>query len=111
MVFRRTASRVLPDVPRSRDLVERAVAKFVSGLELDRRRIGRRRLWWSRRGDIAGQIWVGPPGSIGERNWTRFIERGEIRRPRSVLVSNLRGAPAETPIEVQFRGPAALFFK
>ena len=110
MVFRRTTSRA-PAVAGPRDGVERAVAKFVSGLELDRARLGRRRLWWSRRGDIAGQVWVGPPAGLGQRNWTRFLDRGEIRRPRSVLVSNLRGAASDAPLQIQFRGAAALFFK
>jgi 2-polyprenyl-3-methyl-5-hydroxy-6-metoxy-1,4-benzoquinol methylase len=40
---------------------ERAVEKLVSGLDLEARHVGRRRLWWSRRSDIAGQVWVGPP--------------------------------------------------
>jgi SAM-dependent methyltransferase len=111
MVFRRTAARGVPIVSGPPNAVDAAVAKLVSGLQLDRRRIGRRRLWWSRRGDVAGQVWVGPPAGLGERNWTRFLARGDIRRPRSVLVSNLRGASADTPIEIQYRGPPALFFK
>ena len=110
MVFRRTASPT-PAVAGPRDGVQRAVAKFVSGLELDRARLGRRRLWWSRRGDIAGQVWVGPPSGLGQRNWTRFLDTGGIRRPRSVLVSNLRGASSDAPLQIQFGGAAALFFK
>ncbi len=110
MVFRRTASRPAASA-RPGGGVERALAKLVSGLELDRPRLGRRRLWWSRRGDLAGQVWVGPPAGLGERNWTRFLDRGEIRRPRSVLVSNLRGAGSAAPLQIQFRGAAALFFK
>jgi 2-polyprenyl-3-methyl-5-hydroxy-6-metoxy-1,4-benzoquinol methylase len=110
MVFRRTASRPAAGAGPGGG-VERALAKIVSGLELDRPRFGRRRLWWSRRGDIAGQVWVGPPAGLGQRNWNRFLERGEIRRPRSVLVSNLRGARSDAPLQIQFRGAAALFFK
>jgi 2-polyprenyl-3-methyl-5-hydroxy-6-metoxy-1,4-benzoquinol methylase len=92
-------------------VVERAMEKFISGLQLDRRHIGRRRLWWSRRGDIAGQVWVGPPARLGARNWTRFLERDGIRHPRSVLVSSLRGTAAGTPLEIQFRESVRMFFK
>jgi 2-polyprenyl-3-methyl-5-hydroxy-6-metoxy-1,4-benzoquinol methylase len=90
---------------------ERAVEKLVSGLDLDVRHVGRRRLWWSRRSDIAGQVWVGPPASIGRRNWSRFVRRGEIHHPRSVLVSSLGPGRSGTPLEIQFRGSVGLFFK
>ena len=90
---------------------ERAVDKLVTGLDLDARHVGRRRLWWSRRGDIAGQVWVGPPASFGQQNWNRFVARGEVHHPRSVLVSTLGPARSETPLEIQFRGPVGLFFK
>jgi 2-polyprenyl-3-methyl-5-hydroxy-6-metoxy-1,4-benzoquinol methylase len=90
---------------------ERAVEKLVSGLDLEARHVGRRRLWWSRRSDIAGQVWVGPPASIGRRNWNRFVERGEIHHPRSVLVSSLRPGRSAAPLEIQFRGSVGLFFK
>jgi SAM-dependent methyltransferase len=110
MVFRRTAS-IDTAAPTPRDAVAQATEKLVSGLDLDRIHVGRRRLWWSRRSDIAGQIWAGPPARLGERNWARFLERGEIRHPRSVLVSNLRGSRAGSPLEIQYRGPVGLFFK
>jgi hypothetical protein len=116
MVFRRAGPSTSVGAGRSRALAprpgsgqaedrpyERAVDKLVSGLDLDARHVGRRRLWWSRRGDIAGQVWVGPPASFGRQNWNRFVARGEVHHPRSVLVSTL--GPA------RFRGSVGLFFK
>lgn len=100
-----------PRAPAEDRPYERAVEKLVSGLDLEARHVGRRRLWWSRRSDIAGQVWVGPPASIGRRNWNRFVERGEIHHPRSVLVSSLRPGRSGTPLEIQFRGSVGLFFK
>jgi SAM-dependent methyltransferase len=100
-----------PRVPAEERPYERAVEKLVSGLDLEARHVGRRRLWWSRRSDIAGQVWVGPPASIGRRNWSRFVRRGEIHHPRSVLVSSLRPGRSGTPLEIQFRGSVGLFFK
>lgn len=98
-------------VPAEERPYERAVDKLVSGLDLEARHVGRRRLWWSRRSDIAGQVWVGPPASIGRRNWNRFVERGEIHHPRSVLVSSLRPGRSAAPLDIQFRGSVGLFFK
>jgi hypothetical protein len=98
-------------VPAEARPYERALEKLVSGLDLDARHVGRRRLWWSRRSDIAGQVWVGPPASIGRRNWSRFVRRGEIHHPRSVLVSSLGPGRSGTPLEIQFRGSVGLFFK
>jgi hypothetical protein len=40
-----------------------------------------------------------------------FLERDGIRHPRSVLVSNLRGAAVGTPLEIQFRESVRMFFK
>jgi 2-polyprenyl-3-methyl-5-hydroxy-6-metoxy-1,4-benzoquinol methylase len=110
MVFRRDGAPAAV-APGLRGAVERATEKFITGLQLDRPHIGRRRLWWSRRGDIAGQVWVGPPARLGARNWARFLERDGIRHPRSVLVSNLRGSAAGTPLEIQFRDSVRMFFK
>jgi 2-polyprenyl-3-methyl-5-hydroxy-6-metoxy-1,4-benzoquinol methylase len=112
VAFRRTASAT--PVAAAPDAYGPALEKLVTGLELDRPHIGRRRLWWSRRSDIAGQVWVGPPALWGRRNWKRFVDRSRIDRPRSVLVTNLRadgGPPNESPVEIQFRGPVGLFFK
>jgi len=109
MVF--TRMRHPPRVPADERPYERAVEKLVSGLDLEGRHVGRRRLWWSRRSDIAGQVWVGPPASLGRRNWNRFVERGQIHHPRSVLVSSLRPGRSGTPLEIQFRGSVGLFFK
>jgi 2-polyprenyl-3-methyl-5-hydroxy-6-metoxy-1,4-benzoquinol methylase len=100
-----------PRVPVEQRPYERAVEKLVSGLDLEARHVGRRRLWWSRRSDIAGQVWVGPPASLGMRNWNRFVERKEIHHPRSVLVSSLRSGQSGTPLEIQFRDSVGLFFK
>jgi SAM-dependent methyltransferase len=117
MVFRRLADPSRVPAPRLRSEqaddrpYERAVDKLVSGLDLEARHVGRRRLWWSRRGDIAGQVWVGPPASLGSRNWNRFIERGGVHHPRSMLVSSLRDGRSPTPLEIQFRGSVGLFFK
>ena len=117
MVFTRSGSSTLLGtgrslrVPSAERPYERAVDKLVSGLDLEARHVGRRRLWWSRRSDIAGQVWVGPPASIGRRNWSRFVRRGEIHHPRSVLVSSLRPGRSGTPLEIQFRGSVGLFFK
>jgi SAM-dependent methyltransferase len=117
MVFTRSGSSTPPGagrsprVPAEEGPYERAVEKLVSGLDLESRHVGRRRLWWSRRSDIAGQVWVGPPASIGRRNWSRFLRRGEIHHPRSVLVSSLRPGRSGTPLEIQFRGSVGLFFK
>jgi 2-polyprenyl-3-methyl-5-hydroxy-6-metoxy-1,4-benzoquinol methylase len=100
-----------PHVPAEPRPYERAVEKLVSGLDLETRHVGRRRLWWSRRSDIAGQVWVGPPASLGRRNWQRFVQRGEVHHPRSVLVSSLRRGRSGMPLEIQFRDSLGLFFK
>lgn len=112
MVFRRTA-RPAP-VAADAGAYARALQKFVTGLELDRLHVGRRRLWWSRRGDIAGQVWAGPPVRWGQLNWTRFVKRERIDKPRSVLITSLRSngaAPNESPVEIQYRRQVGLFFK
>lgn len=111
MVFRRTL-RPAPIAPAA-DGYRRALEKIVTGLELDRPHVGRRRLWWARRGDIAGQVWAGPPAAWGRWNWERFVNRDRIDRPRSVLISNLRsdGTPNASPVEIQYRERVSVFFK
>ena len=112
MVFRR-AERPAPVAP-APEAYARALEKIVSGLDLDRLHIGRRRLWWSRRRDLAGQVWAGPPARWGRWNWKRFVDREQIDKPRSVLISSLRaGAVAvnDSPVEIQYRNRTALFFK
>lgn len=112
VVFRRTLQPA--PTPVSGDPFGRAVDKIVTGLDLDRPHIGRRRLWWQRRGDVAGQVWAGPPDQLGNWNWERFVDRERIDRPRSVLVRSLQagnGRSSGTPLEIQYRGRVALFFK
>jgi SAM-dependent methyltransferase len=111
VVFRRTARPAevgpLPNAYRG------ALTKIVTNLELDQTHLGKRRLWWSRRADIAGQVWAGPPASLGEWNWQRFLDRERIERPRSMLVSSLQpngGAP-EAPLAIDYSGQVGLFFK
>ena len=113
MVFRRTSSPVAIDVV-AEGAPMRAVGKFVSALQLDRVRIGRRRLWWSRNSDQAGQLHVGPPDFLGRWNWHRFEARNRIPRIRSMLVTNLgprRNELDESPLEIQFSGRIGLFAK
>ena len=113
MVFRRTSSPVAIDVI-AEGTPTRAVGKFVSALQLDRVRIGRRRLWWSRTSDQAGQLHVGPPDFLGRWNWHRFEAHNRIPRIRSMLVTNLgaRGNEMdESPLEIQFSGRIGLFAK
>jgi len=112
VVFRRTGTRVT--VAPSEGAYARAVSKLVSALELDRRRVGRRRLWWSRRSDEAGQVWAGPPDILGRWNWKRSLAR--IRRDgvRSMVVTNLRVRQSRddaSPLEIQFREHVGLFVK
>jgi len=112
MVFRRT-TRPAPIAPAA-DAYGRALEKIVTGLDLDRPHVGRRRLWWARRGDLAGQVWAGPPARWGQWNWKRFVDREQIEKPRSVLISNLRsdvGTPNESPVQIQYRERVGLFFK
>jgi len=112
VVFRRTGTPVT--IAASEGAYARAVSKFVAALELDRPRVGRRRLWWSRRSDEAGQVWTGPPDVLGRWNWKRSLAR--IRRDgvRSVVVTNLRAMrrpDGVSPLEIQFRGHIGLFVK
>ena len=112
VVFRRTGTPVT--TASSDGAYVRAVGKFVSALELDRPRVGRRRLWWSRRSDEAGQVWAGPPDVLGRWNWTRSLAR--IRRDgvRTMVVTNLRKRrrpDGASPVEIQFRGHIGLFVK
>lgn len=112
MVFRR-AARPAP-VAADAGAYGRALQKVVTGLELDRPHVGRRRLWWSRRSDIAGQVWAGPPVLWGHLNWKRFVKRERIDKPRSVLITSLRSngtTPNESPVEIQYRRQVGLFFK
>ncbi len=112
MVFRRTL-RPAPIAPAA-GAYGRALEKIVTGLELDRPHIGRRRLWWARRGDIAGQVWAGPPAFWGRRNWKRFVDQERIDKPRSVLITNLRadaGTSNASPVEIQYREQVGVFFK
>jgi 2-polyprenyl-3-methyl-5-hydroxy-6-metoxy-1,4-benzoquinol methylase len=112
VVFRRTQHPAA--VPPPQHPYRQAVNKILSALDLDRRHAGRRRLWWARRADIAGQIWAGPPATIGEWKWQRFMDEARIERPRSILISSLRGnggRSGDPPIQIQFRNSVALFFK
>jgi hypothetical protein len=90
-----------------------AVDKIVTGLDLDRRHVGRRRLWWMRRADVGGQVWAGPPAALGDRAWRRFVAAEQIDRPRSVLIAGigLQARNDGVPIEVHYPDRIGLFFK
>jgi hypothetical protein len=111
VVFRRTA-RPAESAPTA-DAYRRVLAKLVTNLALDRTHLGKRRLWWSRRADMAGQVWAGPPASLGDWHWQRFLDRERIERPRSVLVSGLQpnGSGSDSPLSIQYRGGLGLFVK
>lgn len=112
VLFRRTLTP--PSIAAEEGAYDAAVDKVISGLDLHRTHVGRRRLWWSRRSDQGGQVWAGPPEVAGHWNWERFVRRTGVDRPRSVLVSNPGkvGCSAEdVPVEIQFSGSIGLFVK
>jgi 2-polyprenyl-3-methyl-5-hydroxy-6-metoxy-1,4-benzoquinol methylase len=99
---------------RQERIIERTTAKFVRGLALREGGLGRRRLWWLKRSDRAGQIWWSGVKRLDTWRWREVARRHPDDDPRSLLVRALRRRytdAGESPLEIQFERDVALFYK
>ena len=113
LMFRKSAS-VLPVAPSAGGVFERTVATYRRHLHLHRWQVGRRRLWWERRGGRIGQRWMLGGGTIEARSWQHAVRRRGYRETRSLAIRNLRRRftqTTESPFEIQFSGPIGLMYK
>jgi 2-polyprenyl-3-methyl-5-hydroxy-6-metoxy-1,4-benzoquinol methylase len=112
LAFRRTDAVV--NVSVTEGAFERAVAKYVRVLGLGRRIMLPTRLWWNRRADQAGHVWMAGSGRLEARHWARVARRQGLETHRSVKISGLSSrftTVDESPLEIQFRDDLALMFK
>jgi 2-polyprenyl-3-methyl-5-hydroxy-6-metoxy-1,4-benzoquinol methylase len=112
LVFRKTDAAVSPATAEQPFL--QAVEKYVRVLKLGRRRFLARRLWWNRRADQAGQLWMMGNGRLEARHWARVARRHGYEHHRSIKVTDLGTrftSVDESPLEIQFRGDLALLYK
>lgn len=114
IVFRR-GERGSASIEADSGVFERTVEKFERGLALDQNGLSpRRRLWWLKREDRAGQMpWSGVP-DVDRAEWEGLKERHRGDTPRAMLVSDLtarRTDVGESPLEIQFAGAITLFYK
>jgi SAM-dependent methyltransferase len=112
LAFRKTDAPVAPAQVESP--FTEAVEKYVRVLELGRRRFFRRRLWWNRRADQAGQLWMAGRGRLEARHWAQVARRHGYEAHRSAMITDLGRrftTVEESPLEIQFRGDLALLYK
>ena len=113
LTFRKSAA-VPPVAPSAGGIFERTVATYRRHLHLHRWQVGRRRLWWERRGGRIGQRWMLGGGTIEARSWQHAVRRHGYRETRSLAIRNLRRRftqTTESPFEIQFSGPIGLMYK
>ena len=112
LAFRKTDHPVEP-APAEQPLA-RAVEKYVCALQLNSRFVGRRRLWWSRRADKAGQLWMLWNARLDARHWNAVVRRHGYELHRSAIIANLQRrwtTAEESPLEIQFGNELTLFYK
>jgi 2-polyprenyl-3-methyl-5-hydroxy-6-metoxy-1,4-benzoquinol methylase len=112
LAFRKTDGPVTP--ARAERPFADAVEKYVRVLQLGRRRFYPRRLWWNRRADQAGQVWMLGDGALEARHWARLAQRNGYEHHRSMKVSDLGPRLTdveESPLEIQYRSSLALLYK
>jgi 2-polyprenyl-3-methyl-5-hydroxy-6-metoxy-1,4-benzoquinol methylase len=103
-----------PAPPPAEDLLASAVEKYVHTLHLKSWFPGRRRLWWSRRADKAGQTWMLWNPRLDARHWDAVVRRHGYELHRSAMITNLRKRRTsvdESPLEIQFSGELNLLLK
>jgi 2-polyprenyl-3-methyl-5-hydroxy-6-metoxy-1,4-benzoquinol methylase len=99
---------------------DRAVQKFIGGLDLARSHwVASRRLWWFPKADIGGQSFFFKNGFVERWHW-RILRRINGRKHRSrsslnsILISDLSTRytlTEDSPLEIQFEGNIKLFYK
>jgi hypothetical protein len=100
--------------PAAEEPLARAVEKYVQALQLRSWFPGRRRLWWSRRADKAGQLWMLWNAQLDARHWNAVVRRHRYELHRSAMITNLRTRRTivdESPLEIQFAGNLMLLCK
>ena len=113
LIFQRVAS-VPPVAPSAGGVFERTVATSRRHLHFHRWQVGRRRLWWERRGGRIGQRWMLGRGTLEAHSWQHAIHWRGYRETRSLAIKNLRRRfikTTESPLKIQFPGPIGLMYK
>jgi 2-polyprenyl-3-methyl-5-hydroxy-6-metoxy-1,4-benzoquinol methylase len=114
MTFRKAAAQTAVTTT-GEDAFERAIGTFSRRLDLGRRRAaGLHRLWWSKRGGDARQRRMAGRGRLENLLWNRYVTQHHRDDARSIAVRSLRKratSPEDSPFEIQFPGPVALFYK
>ena len=109
LMFQRVTS-VPPVAPSAGGVFERTVVTSRRHLHFHRWQVGRRRLWWERRGGRIGQRWMLGRGTLEAHSWQHAIHWRGYRETRSLAIKNLRRRfikTTESHSRFNFQNPSA----